>query len=58
MIDYFINWNQVMEDAYEQGEMFLWLWSLGAQLLPFLGVFLVACGLGYGAFKLWEERGL
>lgn len=58
MIDYFIKWNQVMEDAYNNGEIFLWVWSVGAQLLPFLGVALIAGALGFGAFKLWEERGL
>ena len=58
MIDYFNKWNQVMEDAYNNGEIFLWVWSVGAQLLPFLGVALIAGALGFGAFKLWEERGL
>lgn len=58
MIDYFTRWNQVTEDAYNNGEIFLWVWGIGAQLLPFLGVALIAGALGFGAFKLWEERGL
>jgi hypothetical protein len=58
MINYFINWNQVTEDSYNNGDIFLWLWSVGAQLLPFLGVIAVTGALGYGLFRLWEERGL
>ena len=58
MVDYFTRWNQVTEDAYNNGDIFLWIWSIGAQLLPFLGVAVVALALGFGAFKLWEERGL
>ena len=58
MIDYFTIWNQVMEDSYNGGNIFLWLWSIGAQLLPFIGVGLFIGALGIGAFKLWEERGL
>jgi len=58
MINYFTNWNQTMQDAYNNGEIFLWAWSIGAMLLPFIGVALVVASLGLGAFKLWEERGL
>jgi len=47
-----------MEDSYNNGDIFLWLWSIGAQLLPFLGVAVAVVALGLGAFKLWEERGL
>lgn len=58
MIDYFIKWNQVTEDSYNNGELFLWVWSIGAQLLPFLGVALVVGALGLFTYKVWEERGL
>jgi hypothetical protein len=58
MINYFTNWSQIMEDSYNNGDIFLWLWSIGAQLLPFLGVAVAVVALGLGAFKLWEERGL
>ncbi len=58
MVDYFTRWNQVTEDAYNNGDIFLWVWSIGAQVLPFLGVAVVVLALGFGAFKLWEERGL
>ena len=58
MNNYFTNWNQTMEDAYNGGNIFLWVWSIGAQLLPFLGVALVVGALGLFTFKLWEERGL
>lgn len=58
MIDYFTTWNQVMEDSYNGGNLFLWVWAIGAQLLPFIGVALLAGALGVGVFKLWEERGL
>jgi hypothetical protein len=58
MINYFTNWHQTMQDAYNNGEIFLWAWSIGAMLLPFIGVVLVVGALGVGAFKLWEEHGL
>ena len=57
MINYLTTWSQVTEDAYNQGNLFLWAWGIGAQLLPFAGVTLALAGLAFGAFKLWEERG-
>ena len=57
MINYLTTWAQVTEDAYNEGNLFLWIWGIGAQLLPFAGVALAVAGLAFGAFKLWEERG-
>ena len=56
MINYLTTWNQVTEDAWNEGNLALTAWGLGAQLLPFAGVALALAGLAFGAFKLWEER--
>ena len=56
MINYLTTWSQVTEDAYNEGNLFLWAWGIGAQLLPFAGVALALAGLAFGVFKLWEER--
>jgi hypothetical protein len=56
MINYLTTWAQVTEDAYNEGNIFLWVWGIGAQVLPFAGVVLVVGALAFGAFKLWEER--
>ena len=58
MIDYFTNWYQIMEDSYKGGNIFLWAWSIGAQLLPFVIVIAGISALCYAGFRLWEERGL
>ena len=57
MVNYLTTWAQITGDAYNEGNLFLWIWGIGAQLLPFVGVTLAVVGLAFGAFKLWEERG-
>ena len=56
MINYLTTWAQVTEDAFNEGNLALTAWGIGAQILPFLGVLLTVAGLAFGAFKLWEER--
>lgn len=56
MINYLTNWAQITGDAYNEGNLSLFLWGVGAQILPFAGVALALAGLAFGAFKLWEER--
>lgn len=58
MINYLTTWSQVTEDAYNQGNLFLWAWGIGAQLLPFAGVALALAGLAFFAFKMWEDYAL
>ena len=55
MINYLTTWAQVTEDAFNEGNLALTAWGLGAQLLPFAGVALVLAGLGFLALKFWEE---
>lgn len=55
MINYLTTWNQVTEDAWNEGNLALTAWGLGAQLLPFAGVALALAGLAFFAFKIWEE---
>ena len=56
MINYLTTWSQVTEDAYNEGNLFLWAWGIGAQVLPFAGVALVLAGVGVWAFKMWEDN--
>ena len=56
MITYLTDWNQTMQDSYNEGSIFLWVWSIGAQLLPFAGVALVLAGAAFAAFKVWERN--
>jgi hypothetical protein len=56
MINYLTTWAQTTEDAYNEGNLFLWAWGIGAQLLPFAGVALVLAGVGVWAFKMWEDN--
>ena len=55
MINYLTNWSQTAGKAWEEGNLALWAWSVGAQLLPFAGVALALAGLAFFAFKIWEE---
>ena len=58
MINYLTTWNQVTEDAWNEGNLALTAWGLGAQLLPFAGVALALAGLAFFAFKMWEDYAL
>jgi hypothetical protein len=58
MINYLITWNQVTQDAWNDGNLALTAWGLGAQLLPFAGVALALAGLAFFAFKMWEDYAL
>lgn len=55
MINYLTTWAATAGKAYDEGNLALWAWSVGAQILPFAGVALVLAGLGFIAFKFWEE---
>jgi hypothetical protein len=57
MINYLTTWSQVTGDAYNSGNLALFIWGIGAQILPFIVTALGIVALGFGAFKLWEERG-
>ena len=56
MINYLTTWAQTAGDAWNSGNLALWAWSVGAQLLPFAGVALVLAGVGVWAFKMWEDN--
>ena len=58
MINYLTTWNQVTQDAWNEGNLALTAWGLGAQLLPFAGVALALAGLAFFAFKMWEDYAL
>lgn len=58
MINYLTTWSQTAEDAWNVGNLALWAWSVGAQLLPFAGVALALAGLAFFAFKMWEDYAL
>lgn len=55
MINYLTTWSQTAEDAWNVGNLALWAWSVGAQLLPFAGVALALAGAGLLVFKYLEE---
>ena len=58
MINYLTTWNQVTQDAWNEGNLALTAWGLGAQILPFAGVALALAGLAFFAFKMWEDYAL
>jgi hypothetical protein len=56
MINYLTTWAQVTADAYNEGNLALFVWGFGAQVLPFAVIALALAGVGLWAFKMWEDN--
>lgn len=56
VINYLTTWAQVTADAYNTGNLALFIWGIGAQVLPFAVIGLVLAGVGVWAFKMWEDN--